>query len=139
VAAARAGGWRLEASMGLISGLLGHSSKADVTKLQEEFAPILIDGEELVAAYRIVRDMVVFTNKRLILVDKQGVTGSKTDYQTIPYERIVRFSKESAGIMDLEAELKIWTVGQPLPITKTFSRNQNVNEVYQLLSRAILK
>jgi hypothetical protein len=41
--------------------------------------------------------------------------------------------------MDLEAELKIWTVGQPLPITKTFSRNQNVNEVYQLLSRAILK
>ena len=82
--------------------------------------------------------MIVFTNKRLILVDKQGMTSSKTEYQTIPYERIIRFSKESAGIMDLDAELKIWIVGQPLPITKTFTKNENVNEVYQILSRAVL-
>jgi hypothetical protein len=80
----------------------------------------------------------VFTNKRLILVDKQGMTSSKTEYQSIPYARIVRFSKESAGILDLEAELKIWIVGQPLPITKTFGKNENVNEVYQILSRAVL-
>jgi hypothetical protein len=125
--------------MGLLSGLLGHSSKADVGKLQDEFRPILVEGEELVAAYKIVRDMMVFTSKRLILVDKQGVTGSKTDYQSIPYARIVRFSKESTGIMDLDAELKIWIVGQPLPIAKTFTRNQNVNEVYQILSRAVLE
>jgi hypothetical protein len=124
--------------MGLLSGLLGHSSKADIGKLHQEFSPILIEGEELVSAYRIVRDMIVFTNKRLIIVDKQGVTGSKADYQTIPYARIVRFSKESTGIMDLDAELKIWIVGQPQPIAKTFTRNQNVNEVYQLLSRAVL-
>ena len=125
--------------MGLISGLLGHSSKTDVSKVQEEFGPILVDGEEVLAAYRVLRDMVVFTTKRLILVDKQGVTGTKADYQSIPYQRIVRFSKESAGLADLEAELKIWIVGQPQPITKTFTRNDNVNEVYQLLGRAILQ
>jgi hypothetical protein len=124
--------------MGLISGLLGHSSRTDIGKLQQEFQPMLVDGETLVCAYRVLRDMIVFTNKRLILVDKQGVTSSKTEYQTVPYARIVRFSKESAGIMDLEAELKIWIVGQPLPITKTFSKNENVNEVYQVLSRAVL-
>ena len=125
--------------MGLLSGLLGHSSRADVAKLQQEFQPILVEGEDLVAAYRVLRDLIVFTNKRLILVDKQGVTSSKVEYQTIPYARIVRFSKESAGIMDLEAELKIWIVGQPLPITKTFGKNENVNEVYQILSRAVLE
>jgi hypothetical protein len=125
--------------MGLLSGLLGHSSKADISKLREEFSPILVDGEELIDAYRILRDMLVFTNKRLILVDKQGMTGSKVDYQTIPYERIIRFSKESTGILDLEAELKIWIVGQPQPISKTFTRNQNINEVYQLLSKAVLE
>jgi len=124
--------------MGLISGLLGHSSKADVSKLQQEFQPILVDGENLVGAYKVLRDMIVFTNKRLILVDKQGMTSSKTEYQSIPYARIVRFSKESAGILDLEAELKIWIVGQPLPITKTFGKNENVNEVYQILSQAVL-
>jgi hypothetical protein len=125
--------------MGLLSGVLGHSSNTDIGKLQQEFQPILVEGETLVAAYRILRDMIVFTNKRLILVDKQGMTGSKTEYQTIPYARIVRFSKESAGIMDLDAELKIWIVGQPLPITRTFGGNENVNEVYQILSRAVLE
>ena len=65
--------------MGLLSGLLGHSSKADVGKLQKDFAPLLADGEELVAAYRVLRDMIVFTTKRLILVNKQGVTGSKVE------------------------------------------------------------
>jgi Bacterial PH domain len=124
--------------MGLISGLLGHSSRADIDRLQQEFQPMLVDGEMLVCAYKVLRDMIVFTNKRLILVDKQGITSSKTEYHTIPYARIVRFSKESAGIMDLDAELKIWIVGQPLPITKTFGKNENVNEVYQVLSRAVL-
>lgn len=125
--------------MGILSGLLGHSSKADVGKLQQEYAPLLVEGEELVAAYRVLRDMMVFTTKRLILVNKQGVTGSKAEYLTIPYERVTRFSKESAGILDLEAELKIWIVGQKEPIQRTFTRNDNVNEVYQLLSRAVLE
>ena len=124
--------------MGLLSALLGHSSKTDIGKLQQEFTPLLAEGEELVAAYRVLRDMLVFTTKRLILVNKQGVTGSKAEYLTIPYERIIRFSKESAGVLDLEAELKIWIVGQKEPIQRTFTRNDNVNEVYQLLSRAVL-
>jgi hypothetical protein len=124
--------------MGLISGLLGHSSKTDVSKLQEDFQPILVEGEELLAAYKVLRDMIVFTSKRLILVDKQGITSSKTEYQSIPYARVIRFSKESAGIMDLDAELKIWIVGAAQPITKTFGKKENVNEVYQLLSRAVL-
>ena len=126
-------------AVGTFSGLLGHASKTDVSGLQDEFAPILVEGEQLLAAYRVLRDMLVFTTRRLILVDKQGVTGSKVEYQTIPYGRIVRFSKESAGIGDLDAELKIWVVGQAQPIAKTFTRNGNINEAYQLLSRAVLE
>jgi hypothetical protein len=125
--------------MGLLSGLLGHSSKTDVTALQNEFQPLLIEGEELVAAYKVIRDMIVFTNKRLILVETQGVTGTKVDYQSIPYARIVRFSKESAGIADLDAELKLWIVGAQQPMVKTFERGDGVNEVYQLLSKAVLE
>src|SRR3990172_9877227 len=83
-----------------------------------QFAPILAQGEELAMAYKLVRDMFVFTNKRLILVNRQGVTGSKTEYLTIPYSKIVRFSKESAGLLDLDAELKIWVLGQNEPIKK---------------------
>ncbi len=125
--------------MGLLNGILGHAGEASIEKLQEEFQPILVDGEELEKAYKGLRDMWVFTNKRLILVDKQGVTGKKVDYQSIPYHSIVRFSKESTGLFDLDAELKIWLTGSQAPIVKEFSKKTNVNDVYRLLSMHILK
>jgi hypothetical protein len=109
-----------------------------VEKISQEFQPILIQGENIEKAYKLIRDMFVFTNKRLILVDKQGITGSKVDYQTIPYASITKFSKESAGIMDLDAELKIWVRGEAMPIKKQFGKNDNINEVYQILSQHIL-
>jgi hypothetical protein len=124
--------------MGLLSGLMGHASEISIEKLQEEFSPILIEGEILEKAYKVIREMYVFTNKRLILVDRQGLTGTKTDYQSIPYKSIVRFSKESAGLLDLDAELKIWLSGMHEPIKKEFKKDNNINEVYKILSKHIL-
>ncbi|MCG8579605.1 MAG: PH domain-containing protein [Bacteroidales bacterium] len=124
--------------MGLISGLLGHAGEISIEKLTEEFQPILVEGEQLEKAFKVIRDMWVFTSKRLILVDKQGVTGKKVDYQSIPYKSIIRFSKESTGILDLDAELKIWLSGTSEPIVKEFSKKANINDVYLLMSQHIL-
>ncbi|WP_439182208.1 PH domain-containing protein [Carboxylicivirga taeanensis] len=125
--------------MGLLNGLLGNAGEVSIEKLQEEFQPLLIEGEVLEMAFKVIRDMWVFTNKRLILVDKQGVTGKKVDYQSIPYHSIVRFSKESTGLFDLDAELKIWLSGSHEPLVKEFSKKANVNQVYQLISKYTLK
>src|SRR5687768_16707297 len=113
--------------MGLFSALMGHASEVSIEKISAEFAPILVEGEHIEIAFKLVRDMFVFTNKRLILVTKQGLTGSKTEYETIPYSSIKKFSKESAGMLDLEAELKIWITGETLPIKKEFKKDQNIN------------
>jgi len=125
--------------MGLLSGIMGHASEISIGKLQAEFSPILIEGEVLERAFRVIRDMYVFTNKRLIFVDKQGLTGSTVEYQSIPYKSITRFSKESSGLLDLDAELKIWLSGMHEPIRKEFRKDNSINEVYQLLSKYILK
>lgn len=125
--------------MGFFRGLMGHASEVDVEQLSEEFSPILVDGEKLLLGYKVVRDMFVFTDRRLILVDRQGMTGRKVDYQSIPYTSIVRFSKEGAGgILDHDAELKIWVRGQEAPIAKEFKKDKNVNDVYRALSEAVL-
>jgi hypothetical protein len=124
--------------MGLFSGILGHASEISTDKLQQEFAPILVEGETMEKAFKVIRDMYIFTNKRLILVDKQGVSGKKAEYLSIPYKSIVRFAKESAGLLDLNAELKIWLSGQSEPISKEFRKGANINEVYQLLSKHTL-
>ncbi|SMG51422.1 PH domain-containing protein [Dethiosulfovibrio salsuginis] len=71
--------------MGLIRGLMGHASETDLGKVREEFCSMLIEGEDVQAAYKLVRDMFVFTDKRLIVMDKQGMTGKKVSYLTVPY------------------------------------------------------
>lgn len=124
--------------MGLFNAIMGHASEVSVEKIAEEFRPILVSGENIEKAFKIIRDMFVFTNKRLILVDKQGLTGSKVDYITIPYASIIKFSKESAGLLDLDAELKIWVRGEAMPIKKQFGKNDNINDVYLILSQHIL-
>lgn len=124
--------------MGLFNAILGNASEVNIENVSREFEPILIDGEVIEKAYKLIRDMFIFTNKRLILVEKQLV-GTKVDYMSIPYFNIKKFSKESAGIMDLDAELKIWLKGEELPICKQFGKaGNNINEVYKILSQHIL-
>lgn len=124
--------------MGLFNAILGNASEVTIENVSKEFEPILIDGEIIEKAYKVIKDMILFTNKRLILVEKQLV-GTKVDYLSIPYFNIQKFSKESAGILDLDAELKIWLKSENEPITKQFGKGgNNINEVYQILSQHIL-
>ena len=124
--------------MGLLNALMGNSSEVSPDKVFSEFEPILIEGETIIKSFKLIRDMFVFTNKRLILVDKQGLTGSKVDFMTIPYKSINYFSKRSASILDLDAEILIWIKGSESPIQKDFRKGENINDVYKTLSAFVL-
>ena len=125
--------------MGLLDGLLGNAAEIDTKKIQTEFAQILASGERIEKAYQLVRDLFVFTDKRLILVDKQGITGSKIDYHSLPYRSITHFSIETGGHFDLDAELKVWVSGTAEPIKKEFNKRLNIYEVQGVLASYILK
>ena len=125
--------------MGLLDGLLGNASEIDPAKVQGEFARILASGERIEKAYQVIRDLFVFTDKRLILVDKQGITGSKIEYHSLPYRSITHFSIETGGHFDLDAELKVWVSGSAAPITKEFNKRLNIYEVQGVLASYILK
>lgn len=125
--------------MGLLDGVLGNASKIDPAKIQEEFAQILAPGEKVEHAYQLIRDYFVFTDKRLVLVDKQGITGSKTEYHSIPYKSITHFSIETGGTFDLDAELKIWISSTAAPIQKQFNKKLSIYEVQSVLASYVLK
>lgn len=125
--------------MGLFDGLMGNASEVKIEDVQREYADILTSTESVEKAYKLIRDMFIFTNKRLILVDKQGVTGKKTEYHSIPYRSITHFSIETAGNFDLDAELKIWISGTQLPIEKQFNKSLNIYEVQSVLAEYVLK
>ena len=125
--------------MGLLDGMLGNASKVDNASVQDEFAQLLAPGERVEHAYKLIRDFFVFTNKRLVVVDKQGLTGSKVQYHSIPYRSITHFSVETAGTFDLEAELKIWISSTAAPISKTFNKKLSIYEVQSVLASYVLR
>lgn len=98
--------------MGILDALMGNASEADASEINAELNEVLADNEQVMHAYKMVRDLYVFTNKRLIAIDKQGVTGKKVDYLSIPYKSIVQFNVQTAGNFDTDCELKIWVSGQ---------------------------
>jgi hypothetical protein len=120
--------------MSLIQNMLGHITEYPVHEAEKEFQPVLCKGETVVKAFKLLRDQVIITNLRIITLNKQGVTGKKQQLTSIPYKSIKKFSKESAGIFDLDAELQIWLVGETEPIKWEFSRGVDINQVYAVLS-----
>ena len=123
--------------MGLLGGLMGNASEVDGDKLQKELAEVLVAGESVDSAYKVLRDTFVFTNKRLILIDRQGLTGKKVEYLSVPYKSMVSFAVETAGTFDMDSELKIWISGQGV-LQKTFSKGSNIVKVQQSLAKYVL-
>ena len=114
--------------------LFGNAHAIDPAQAQQDFARLLGQGEQVHAAYLLIRDTIFFTDRRLVLVDKQGITGKKVEYHSIPYRSITHFAVETAGTFDLDAELKIWLSGTSVPIVKQFGKGVDVYEVQALLS-----
>lgn len=120
--------------MGLLSRLMGNASAADVESVEKTLEHVLADDEQIEKAFQLVRDLIIFTNRRLILVDRQGVTGWKAEYHSVPYRAVTHFSVETAGALDLEAELKIWISSVPDPIRRQFKRGRTIFDVQKALA-----
>ena len=84
---------------------------ADEDKSLKLVSPILVDDEEIFASFKTVRDMVVFTNKRVIAINVKGVTGSKKDFTSMPYSKVQAFSVETSGTFDMDSEVELWFSG----------------------------
>ncbi len=125
--------------MGILSSLLGNAGVVNNEKLLSDYGVLFTDNETVEIGFKLIRDTFIFTNKRLIIIDKQGVTGRKTEYLSIPYKSISRFSIETAGTFDLEAELKIWISSEQSPsVVKKFNKSVNVYDVQKVLAQYIL-
>ncbi len=125
--------------MGIFSSLLGNAGVANLDELNKEYSKLLAGSETIEIGFKLFRDVFIFTNKRLILIDKQGITGKKVQYLSIVYKSISRFSIETAGHFDLDAELKIWVSSEVNPsISKRFTKQVNIYDVQQVLAQHIL-
>lgn len=103
----------------------------------EKVKQLLLEGEEIIDSYKSMRDGVVFTNKRIIAVNVQGITGSKKDYTSLPYKNIIAYSVETSGTFDLDSELELYfsAVGK---VKFEFSGNTKLLEISKYISQHVL-
>ena len=125
--------------MGLLGKILGNASEVSIEDLTKKYNRLLADNEKVELGFKLLRDVFMFTDKRLILIDVQGLTGSKVEYKSLPYKNISRFSLETSGTFDLDAELKIWISSEDTPsVSKKFNKNIDVYEVQKYLADKVM-
>ena len=125
--------------MGFFSAILGNAGVAQPDELNGEYGILLANGESIEIGFKLMRDVFIFTNKRLILVDKQGLTGKKIEYLSVLYKSISRFAIETAGHMDLDAELKIWVSSEAMPsVMRKFNKQVNIYDLQKVLAEHVL-
>lgn len=109
----------------------------DLKEFQTLIAPFLVDGERVLGSFKGLRDGVVMTDKRIICINIQGLTGKKKDFTSIPYSKIQAFSVETAGVLDLDSELEIYISGLG-KVKLEFTAGTNVNEICRIISALVL-
>ena len=118
-------------------GFFARLKKVDSSEFGKIINDFLIDGEVIIGAYKSVRDGVVFTNKRIIAINVQGLTGKKQDYTSIPYSKISTFSLETAGVFDLDSELELYMSGVG-KVKFQFTGNTDVKAICKAISQYTL-
>lgn len=126
--------------------LFGNAHPIDPAQAQQDYARLLGQGEHVQAAFLLIRDTILLPDRRLLIVDKQGITGKKTEYHSIPYRSITLpqrggtpIAVETARTFDLDAELKFWVSGSSVPIQKTFTKGVDIYEVQAILTQFVAK
>lgn len=94
---------------------------------------LLLPDEKIIGSYKAMRDGVVFTDKRIIAINVQGITGKKIDYSSLPYSKIVAFSVETAGSFDLDSELELYFSGLG-KVKFDFTGESNIIEISKLIA-----
>jgi hypothetical protein len=106
----------------ILGAVTGDAGRVEPSALGPKFLEALLPGEEVLAAFRTVRDGFALTDWRVVVLDRQGITGSKTEILSVPYRSIHRFSVEAGGGTDLDEELKIWDRAGVEPLSFSFRR-----------------
>jgi len=125
--------------MGLFSGESKNAGSMETKKYHSEYGQLLVDGEIIETGFTVTRDTFLFTNKRLIIVEIQGISGKQIEYLSIPYNKITKFSVQTGGSFDLDAELKIWIGSDTIPLEKKFNKDLSIYEVQKVLASHVLK
>lgn len=105
--------------------------------VRPEIPTLLVSGENMVMAFQTVRDQVVFTDKRIFVVNVQGITGKKVSYFSYPYSKVQYFGIETAGVLDIDSEI-IFAFSNGARLQFDFKSKVDIIKISMMVSNYIL-
>ena len=110
-----------------------------IESVRSEVAGMLINGEEIILAFQTVRDQLVFTNKRIISIDVQGLTGRRKSYASMPYSKIQYFSVQTPGFAEIIPDSELFLMfSNGMTATFDFKGNTNIGEISRMIAEFVL-
>lgn len=125
------------------NGIIGDANlinlkEMPVQKIRSELTVFMTPDEKVIQAFKTVRDQVVFTNKRVLTANVQGLTGKKVSYFSYPYSKVQYFGVETAGVLDIDSEL-VLTFSNGSVLQFDFRSEVNIREICATISQYILQ
>ncbi|GKX29369.1 hypothetical protein SH1V18_18490 [Vallitalea longa] len=99
--------------MGLFQGLAGNLSEISNDELEKKYGAYLVEGEKIEIGYKLIRDVIIFTNIRILDFDSQGATGKKVRVESIHLNAICHVTAETAGFGLDDSEITISYITSP--------------------------
>ena len=125
--------------MSILSNFLSNSGVLENAKIIEDYGRLLVDSEKIEVGFKIEDDTFIFTNSRLIFIERRKGEDSGIEYISLPYSKITTFSVRSKKSFQAHGVLKIWVNGQEYPkVDKEFNKSVDVYEVQKILASHVL-
>lgn len=112
----------------------------DASSVRSEVLGIFVDGEEIMCAFKTIRDQLVFTNKRIISIDVQGITGTKKSFSSLPYSKVQFFSIQTPSVMEMVPDSELFLMfSSGFTATFEFKGNADIGEIGKMISNYVLE
>lgn len=124
------------------SGIIGDSNtfnlkQIDLSEVRKEVFDFLVADEDLIQAFETIRDQVIFTAKRILVINVQGITGKKKSYISYPYSKVQYFGIETAGVLDIDSELML-AFNDGSKLSFDFKSNVDITKISKCIAQFVL-
>ncbi|MDO5138363.1 MAG: PH domain-containing protein [Oscillospiraceae bacterium] len=111
----------------------------NLNSIHNEVAGLMVNGERPLMAFKTIRDQLVFTNKRIISIDVQGITGKRRSFTSLPYSKVQFFAIQTPGFMELVPDSELFLhFTNGFEATFEFRGNVDIGQIGRIISEYVL-
>lgn len=113
-------------------------NEISISSVHYDVAELLVPDEKVIQAFQNIRDQLVFTDKRLFIINVQGITGKRVSYFSYPYSKVLYYGIDVAGGPSDNCSILRLTFINGSELLFFFNLKVNIRKICAYISKFIL-